>query len=68
MSRARTQRIEFGKDFEVAGDWLEFSGKKSARRPGVQEHIYLVIDGYEFDPTDPDDLSATIEIGGGAYN
>lgn len=64
MSQERTQRIEFGKDFEVAGDWLEFSGQKPARPAGINEHVYLVVEGYEFDPTNLDNLSTTIEING----
>ena len=64
MSQTRTRRLEFGKDFDVTGDWLEFSGRKPARRHGITEHVYLVIDGYTFDPTKPGDLSTAIEIDG----
>ena len=64
VSREPRQRIEFGKDFDVANDWHVLSGKKLARRQGSRQYVYLVIEGYDFDAANRDELSSTIKIGG----
>ena len=45
----RSKYARFGSDFAVAQNWQELTGTKPEIRTGERQHIFLGIEGYEFD-------------------
>lgn len=64
--RVEQKRVEISRDFNVGDEWIELSGQLLPRKHGVRRHVYLVIDGYKFDPTDPEAEAIPIKIDGQA--
>ena len=66
--KPRTQVFEFGRDFEVGTEWTFLTGRKPPYRRSHSCHVYLKIQGYEFDATNVDDLSTEIQLEGRRIN